>query len=673
MNAERNRRMLWTISLFIAACCGDAWAQQNQEHKYSGGHGTEGYPYKIATAADLVLLGESPADYGKHFILTADIDLDPNLPGGRTFDRAVIAPDVNDSNLEFDGTPFSGTFDGDGHTISHLTITGTGYLGLFGRLKSLPRVPGRDAKRIDARIMDLAVADVNITGWYTCAGGLAVYNDGVITGCRSSGHIMSEWSSGGGLVGVNYGTLTDSCSSCTVSGDDVGGLVQHNLGTIANCRSDGTISGDWYVGGLVASNSGMIMSSHSTSTVSGDEFVGGLVGNNDGAITTSYSSGIVAWGDYETGGLVGTNTGIISVCWSSEKVAGHEWVGGLVGANGGSVTASYAIGTVDGSRFVGGLVGEGGGITMCYSLARVTGHEGVGGLAGGDWCFTPTSFWDVEVSGQPNDVEQTGLTTARMKDINTFLDAGWDFVGETRNGTCDYWQMSPGEYPQLCWFAGNRPAMPEGEGTEEKPYLIRDARDLGTVWCEPTAHYRLVEDIDLSEIRWSMAVIPSFGGSFEGNYIFGLHIEGYAYLGLFGQTDAKARISWLRLLETEIRGTYCVGSLAGDNGGAIANCKGYGLIRGAIAVGAVVGSNRGSIAKSGSSGLVTGRSRVGGLVGLSSGSIRSSYADCVVAGDQAVGGLVGEAAGMGQENRETELVVGCYSTSETVGGEAVGG
>ena len=67
-------------------------------------------PYQIATAADLIALGERPEDYGKHFLLTADIDLDPNLPGRKVFDRAVIAPDTNpnDPYIPFQGTAFTG-------------------------------------------------------------------------------------------------------------------------------------------------------------------------------------------------------------------------------------------------------------------------------------------------------------------------------------------------------------------------------------------------------------------------------------------------------------------------------------------------------------------------------------------------------------------------------------
>jgi hypothetical protein len=93
--------------------------------KYSGGAGEPNNPYQIATAADLIALGNEPNDYNKHFILTANIDLDPNLPGRKVFDRAVIAPDTDlTDDYGFTGTPFSWTLDGSGYRISHLRIKG---------------------------------------------------------------------------------------------------------------------------------------------------------------------------------------------------------------------------------------------------------------------------------------------------------------------------------------------------------------------------------------------------------------------------------------------------------------------------------------------------------------------------------------------------------------------
>ena len=61
--------------------------------KYSGGTGEPNDPYQIATPEDLMLLGETPNDYDKHFILTANINLDPNFPGPARPGRMVCAPE----------------------------------------------------------------------------------------------------------------------------------------------------------------------------------------------------------------------------------------------------------------------------------------------------------------------------------------------------------------------------------------------------------------------------------------------------------------------------------------------------------------------------------------------------------------------------------------------------
>jgi len=60
--------------------------------QYGGGTGEPNDPYLIYTAEQLVSIGSDPNLLDKHFVLVNDINLDPNLPGGRIFDRAVIAP-----------------------------------------------------------------------------------------------------------------------------------------------------------------------------------------------------------------------------------------------------------------------------------------------------------------------------------------------------------------------------------------------------------------------------------------------------------------------------------------------------------------------------------------------------------------------------------------------------
>jgi len=386
--------------------------------KYSGGKGEPNDPYQIATAADLIALGETPADYDKHFLLTADIDLDPNLPGRKVFDRAVIAPDTDPVTSDFQGTGFSGVFDGHGHTISHLTIKGADCLGLFGLLDwAWPDAVGE--------VRSLGVVDVNIIG-SSCVGGLAGAN--------------------------GYCTVTGCYVTGTVSGnDDVGGLVGSNLGTVTQCHSTAAVKGRSWVGGLAGFNGLNISESHSTGAVSGYGFVGGLVGSNEEAsyIAHCYSTGVVSGTDY-VGGLVGLNCGHVSQCYSTGTVRGKRYVGGLVGLNGqdggpgqteaGWISNCYSGGEVSGESAVGGLLGDNqtGEVVFCYSTGLVTGKSDVGGLVGTcrkGWFSPPVvtgSFWDTQTSGQTVSAGAIAKTTAEMKKASTYF--GWGGAGTKGSG-----------------------------------------------------------------------------------------------------------------------------------------------------------------------------------------------------------------------------------------------
>jgi hypothetical protein len=58
----------------------------------------------------------------------------------------------------------------------------------------------------------------------------------------------------------------------------------------------------------------------------------------------------------------------------------------------------------------------------------------------------------MHASGQPTSAGGTGLITAEMQTANTFLEAGWDFIDETENGTDDTWWILEGQdYPRLWW------------------------------------------------------------------------------------------------------------------------------------------------------------------------------------------------------------------------------
>ena len=184
-------------------------------------------------------------------------------------------------------------------------------------------------------------------------------------------------------------------------------------------------------------------------------FTGVFDGNSHTISNFSYTST-----DENCTGLFGYVTGVIKDLGLTDPNvdAGTGWhVGSLVGyLNNGTVINCYdQAGSVSGNGYVGGLVGYNyrGTITNCYSVTRVTGRSTVGGLIGSS-CEgqVSSSFWDVETCGQITSAGGEGKTTSEMQTAGTYLNAGWDFVDETENGTEDIWWILEGrDYPRLWW------------------------------------------------------------------------------------------------------------------------------------------------------------------------------------------------------------------------------
>jgi len=645
MNVARKFRGIVAVALFLTVV-------STATAKYSGGTGEPNDPYQIATAADLIALGETPEDYDKHFLLTADIDLDPNLPGRKVFDKAAIAPDTDPVKDYYQGTPFTGVFDGNGHTLSHLTVRGKDHVGLFGELGSSL-----------AEVRDLGIVDVNIAG----------------------------------------------------SGDFVGGLVGENHGTLTQCYSTGAINGTACIGGVVGENFGYITYCHSSSRVGGDHWIGGLVGTNCLDVFACYTIGRTS-GGWSVGGLIGWNisSAYVAACRSGSIVKGdRSYIGGLVGENHGYLTHCYSTGPIESpGEYVGGLVGENGGflVAHCYSTSRVVGSgRRTGGLVGGAVIRGNTvsqCFWDIQSSGKATSEGGTGLTSAEMLDPRTYPDAGWDFVDEVTNGTSQIWQMPDGGgYPILAVLNGHVPPEPRGSGTrEEDPYLIGDAWDLGAIYYYNHSfltYCRLVASIDLEGIRWGTAVVPRLVGTFDGNghTISHLTITGGGYLGLFGQsTDAD--IKNIGVVDVHISGSgdYVAGLVGNSSRTGLTDCYSSGVVNGAGYAGGLAGHTSASVTRCFSAGIVNGTNRVGGLVGANDywrpeAVIANCHSSSAVTGVQYVGGLVGEnchdasycfSTGSVRGTKDVGGLVGsnrgvvpwilcCYSTADVSGVSSVGG
>ena len=278
---------------------------------------------------------------------------------------------------------FRGTFDGDGHTIVGLQANG----GLFGKLGS------------GAVVKDINIVSSVFTGKETndSVGAVAAENNGgKISGISGYGNTV-KGSGGyiGGLVGKNYGAISNSDDQSTViAGADTvaGGIAGINgtdaskplNGTLENVQSNSAVTTDNLGAGQYASN------------------LGGIVGKNELLLNTYNINNVSAHGitgktgnTQTSGGIVGTNEGRISNAYNESIIHGSENIGGVAGKNGTQTSDSKLTELNDvanaveiigdaGGKNVGGLVGmqEHATTNQGRNTGAITGCTNVGGMVG---------------------------------------------------------------------------------------------------------------------------------------------------------------------------------------------------------------------------------------------------------------------------------------------------
>lgn len=277
-------------------------------------------PYQIVSVEQLLELADSVNngnDYeGSYFILGADLDM------------ANGTVECNDwIPIGSISAPFSGTFDGNGKVINHLTFAGGDYVGLFGYLSSLAVVKN--------------MLFLEPSGWTnSCMGVICGLNEGKIQHCTVSEGTVTNAKIIGGIAGLNFGVI-DSCSTnCYLySRLATGGIAGYNYGEVRNCANYGGFDGVIGTGGIVGYNGGF---KHATCSQDNHEL---------GFVLHCINKGRV-FGDTYTGGICGRNDGYVFNCGNDAFVKSLYEVGGIVGVNGSIVNAegfvynSYNKGTV---------------------------------------------------------------------------------------------------------------------------------------------------------------------------------------------------------------------------------------------------------------------------------------------------------------------------------------
>ena len=196
---------------------------------------------------------------------------------------------------------YTGTFDGQGYTISGLYFNNptSSYVGLFGSIGA------------NGKISNVGVLD-SYFQFSELGGGVCGVNYGTVRDCKNTGSVRGL-AAIGGVCGLNEkgGIIENSFNEGTVSGtgdnvQQVGGVCGYNNGTIKSCYNTASVSGQNSVGGVCGLNSrGIITNCFNEGTVSGQTFVGGVCGNGCGVTTTNCFNGGIVSGQSHVSGVCG--------------------------------------------------------------------------------------------------------------------------------------------------------------------------------------------------------------------------------------------------------------------------------------------------------------------------------------------------------------------------------
>ena len=423
-------RWLFTMLLFVTTMIMPTMmlAEESITPKRPEGEGTAEKPFKISNREELywfagLVNGTLPGEkknVSANAILMNDItvnegvlDEHKNLVSGKEF-----IPWTPIGTSYSDDKAYSGTFEGNKHTISGLYFdkTRSYQVGLFGHI-------GAKGKLFNVGVLD-SYFQFNAEG-----GGVCGVNYGVLQNCSNSSTVIGTDNGAiiGGVCGTNDGTVRDCKNTGSVRGHEkIGGVCGRNEfnGIIENCFNEGTFSETVEsVGGVCGYNSGgTIKSCHNTASVSGTgNKLGGVCSENldGGTITNCFNEGTVS-GQYSVGGVCGINSkGVITNCFNKGTVSGADFsVGGVCGNNQlhCTIKSCYNTGSVHGigDSAVGGVCGYGyGGTTNCYYLSGTA----TGGIKGKD----------VSGSAEKKSIEQfkSGEVTYLLAEGKVFDEQAW--------------------------------------------------------------------------------------------------------------------------------------------------------------------------------------------------------------------------------------------------------
>jgi filamentous hemagglutinin family protein len=316
------------------------------------------YSTTITNSHELQLMGLNATTLAANYIVAQNVDLSgitnpSEIWGTSTGSGGGFVPIGNS------GTYFSGTFNGQQHTINRLYIDlpNSSFVGLFGVASNV--------------LENVSLTNVQITG-DSAVGGLVGAMGNANAGTQGTGSISGISVTGTIVGGGNY----------------VGGLAGFDHGTAVDLSyTAGSVSGSGFVGGLEGSTLSQVSNSYSTASVNGGDVVGGLIGENyyGGTLHNTYSSGSVT-GTSETGGLVGRELGSVNNSFWDTTTSGITTSAAGIGSTTSQLeTQSYILANspVSPTWDFTSIWTTNGDTTLPQLIALPSGSSGSGGSSGG--------------------------------------------------------------------------------------------------------------------------------------------------------------------------------------------------------------------------------------------------------------------------------------------------
>ena len=328
--------------------------------------------YQLATKEDLFWFRDTVngGQYALNAAMTEDIDL------ADTGDWVRIA--INSNN--YSSRAYSGTFDGQNHTIKNLSLKNTSssgkYLALFERVLE------------NGKICNLKLENVQIAGNQYVAAFVA-QNAGTVENCHIVSGKVSESTNyygycGGICAEASSTSKITGCSNAaeiTGAGNYLGGIAATNAGEITGCTNTGRIAStrtyQSQTGGIAGRNGKLIDRCANTGEIYAESArVGGIAGDtiqNSSKVTNSWNGGSVTLNVrvssdlLQVGGIMGYTRGTVENCYSTGAVI---------------VTADSADGTTVGS-IVGKADSTKAAVTNCYASIAAPFGQAVGSVSTG--------------------------------------------------------------------------------------------------------------------------------------------------------------------------------------------------------------------------------------------------------------------------------------------------